>query len=140
MPHRVPIILNKKGFYGCDDHLGPAGKMSLQRAVIFVCGQGGILKIFSSDMVPQGRLAYSSEAVDTENRSPVLKNLDFAHTHISFYPVLLVLQYRDPRQFLPFEVLERRAAAGGDVGDPIGDARLFDCGCAVPSADDGHGL
>ena len=43
-----------------------------------------LLKIFSSDMVPQGKLAYPPEAVDAENRSPVFKNLDFPHTHTSF--------------------------------------------------------
>ena len=43
-----------------------------------------LLKIFSSDMVPQRQLADSPEAVDAEHRPPVFKDLDSAHTDISF--------------------------------------------------------
>jgi hypothetical protein len=42
------------------------------------------LEIFSSDMVPQRQLADSPEAVDAEYRTPVFKDLDPAHTHVSF--------------------------------------------------------
>src|SRR5688572_30145501 len=47
--------------------------------------------------------------------------------HLAFWILHLFIRERgDSGQFLPAEELERRAAAGRDVRDPIGDARFRD--------------
>ena len=46
------------------------------------------------------------------------------------------LEHRDGRQRLAFEELEERAAAGGDVADPVGDAELGDRRERVAAAGD----
>ncbi len=48
-------------------------------------------------------------------------------------------QNRDSRQYLAFYELQEGAAAGGDVGDLVGDAELVDGGQGVTTASDGEG-
>ena len=55
-------------------------------------------------------------------------------------PSLLVLQTSNAGQFQTFQELQGGAAAGGDVGDLVGEAQLLAGSCGVAAADDGHGL
>src|SRR5262245_42341080 len=50
------------------------------------------------------------------------------------------LKRRDSRQRLAFEEFQERAARGGDVADPVGDAELVDRGDGVAAAGDRKGL
>src|SRR4051795_11164901 len=51
----------------------------------------------------------------------------------------LLLQRGQPRELLALEVLQARAATGGDVAEPrLVDAQLPDRSCRVATADDGE--
>ena len=66
------------------------------------------------------------------------KKLSIAGRH--HWQRLLVGERGDAGEGFAFEELERGAAAGGDVGDAVGDAGLLDCGDGVAAADDGGGV
>jgi len=63
------------------DHLSDGGKSGANPTANI---DDDFLKIFSGDMVPERKLPYSPQAVDAENRSPVLKNFHLTHTPSSF--------------------------------------------------------
>ena len=53
---------------------------------------------------------------------------------------LCVLDDCDARQFLALQILQRSAAAGGDVGHLVAQTHLLHSCCAVAAADDGGSI
>src|SRR5256712_12032831 len=56
---------------------------------------------------------------------------------ISGLRMILVAQYRDPGQYLPFQEFEGGAAPGRDEGHPLGQVPLLQGGHQVAATDDG---